>query len=249
MYDMLIVQVISALSPWQKSSLLSSYIDEDYVYAAAPNVVQPPINFLTTSTTDEAGALRYIYSALDRVAEYAEGRTIELNIIHNLMSFVQNVERNLPITEPAMRFYLCEPVRSMLYWYPTQLYDAAQSDPVTMVVLAHLYAISLTVQPVFAGPGAAHFRGLSTVPIEEIYGRLAQRHERSRSGGKDGKMVMGTFVPLSLMHFPMQSVALFRSRIGLDVGVLRIDQSLEGINFGVDPRAVAEAAAMRDDWG
>lgn len=98
----------------------------------------------------------------------------------------------------------------------------------SMVVLAHLYAISLTVQPVFAGSGAAHFRSLSMEPIEEIYTLLVERH---KAGGE----TMESFEPLSLMHFPMQAVSLFRSRMGLDKGVVNADQSLMAVKYGLDP--------------
>jgi len=37
------------------------------------------------------------------------------------------------------------------------------------------------------------------------------------------------------MHFPMQSVNLFRSRMGLSQNVLQADQSLTAIQYGLDP--------------
>jgi hypothetical protein len=231
------------MEPWRETSLLSGFIEEASQYKVSPNVVQQPVNFL--SHNDEAAALRYIYDALRGVERYAKGRVVETELVNKLMAFVQNVERHLPIRDPALRFYLLEPTRSMLFWYPARLCREARTDPVVMVVLAHLYAISLTVQPVFAGHGAAHFRGLSVSPIEDIYATLVERH---RSGGK----TMATFVPLSLMHFPMQSVGLFRSRMGLDrpagglpgpdCGDACADQSLTAIRYGLDP--LAEAASV-----
>jgi hypothetical protein len=223
------------MQPWRQTSLFSEYIDEDALYEASPSAVQRPVNFL--SNTDEAGALRYIHEALHRVEQYARGRTEETKIVRNLMSFVDNVERHLPIEDPAMRFYLLEPTRSMLFWYPAQLFQEAKNDPVVMVVLAHLFAISLTVQPVFAGHGAAHFRGLSATPIEDIYQRLINMH---KANGKR----MDSFVPLSLMNFPMQSVSLFRSRMGLDKSVLSADQSLTAIQYGLDPLVDAGSAVI-----
>jgi hypothetical protein len=218
------------MGPWQQSSLLSGFIEESAQYKASPNVVQHPVNFLSHS--DEAVALQYIYDALRGVELYAAGRPEEITLVRKLMAFVQTVERHLPIRDPATRFYLLEPTRAMLFWYPAKFCREARSDPVTMVVLAHLYAISLTVQPVFAGQGAAHFRGRSVGPIEDIYTELVDRH---REAGR----TMETFVPLSLMHFPMQSVSLFRSRLGLDHRVVCADQSLTAIRYGLDPLAEA----------
>jgi hypothetical protein len=225
------------MHPWRTKSLFASYLLEDDLYKASPNAISKPVNFLTD--TDEAAALRYIQDALYRVEQYASGRKEELLILRNLISFVDKVARHLPIEDSALRFYLLEPTRSMLYWYPAQLAGCARSDPVTMVVLAHLYAISLTVQPVFAGSGAAHFRGLSMTPIEEIYGILMGMHE---GGGE----TMETFVPLSLMHFPMQAVSLFRSRMGLDQGVFYADLTLTAIQYGLDPLADAISAVSLD---
>jgi hypothetical protein len=128
----------------------------------------------------------------------------------------------------------------MLYWYPAQLAGRARNDPVAMVVLAHLYAISLTVQPVFAGSGAAHFRGLSATPIDDIYQNLLEMH-------KEKGETMESFMPLSLMHFPMQAVSLFRSRMGLDQGALQADQSLTAIRYGVDPLVDTVHAVALDE--
>ncbi len=235
---MLISQVVTAMHPWRENSLFADYLVEDGLYQASPNAVYKPVNFLTD--TDETAALRYIQDALQRVEQYASGRQEEIMILRNLMAFVDNVARHLPIEDPAMRFYLLEPTRSMLYWYPTQLAGRARSDPVAMVVLAHLYAISLTVQPVFAGSGAAHFRGLSTTPIDDIYQTLRDMH---KARGE----TMESFVPLSLMHFPMQAVSLFRNRMGLDRGGFLADQTLTAIQYGLDPLADAVSSVTLDE--
>ena len=223
---------------WRENSLFNEYLIEDDLYRASPSAAYRPVNSLTD--TDEAAALRYIRDALQRVASFASGRKEESLIIRNLMAFLDNVARHLPIEDPALRFYLLEPTRSMLYWYPTQLCGRVRDDPIAMVVLAHLYAISLTVQPVFAGSGAAHFRGLSTKPIVDIYQNLVKMH---RMNG----VTMESFVPLSLMHFPMQAVALFRSRMGLERGVCFADQSLTAIRYGVDPLFEAVNAVVLDE--
>lgn len=224
--------------PWRQSSLFADYLIEDDLYQASPSAVQLPVNFLTDS--DETAALKYIHEALQRVGQYAQGRKEETMMIRKLMDFVDNVARHVPIEDPITRFYLLEPTRSMLYWYPTQLAGRAKGDPVAMVVLAHLYAISLTVQPVFAGSGAAHFRGLSTTPIDDIYWDLLEMHKAK--GG-----IMESFVPLSLMHFPMQAVSLFRSRMGLDQSALHADQSLTAIRYGLDPLVDAVNAVSLDE--
>jgi hypothetical protein len=226
------------MHPWRSQSLFAEYLIEDDLYQASPSAVYKPVNFLTD--TDETAALRYIQDALQRVEMYASGRKEELLILRNLMAFVDNVAKHLPIEDPALRFYLLEPTRSMLYWYPTQLAGRARSDPVAMVVLAHLYAISLTVQPVFAGSGAAHFRGLSTAPIDEIYQILMEMH---LAKGK----AMESFVPLSLMHFPMQAVSLFRNRMGLDQSIFYADQTLTAIKYGLDPLVDAVNAVTLDE--
>jgi hypothetical protein len=226
------------MHPWREKSLFADYLIEDELYKASPSAVYKPVNFHTD--TDEAAALRYIRDALQRVASYAQGRKEETLIIINLMAFIDNVARHLPIEEPALRFYLLEPTRSMLYWYPAQLASRARDDPIAMVVLAHLYAISLTVQPVFAGSGAAHFRGLSTAPIDDIFQTLAERH-------KTNGETMESFVPLSLMHFPMQAVSLFRSRMGLNQGVCHADQTLTAIQYGLDPLVDAVNAVTLDE--
>jgi hypothetical protein len=240
------------MHPWRTTSLFADYLLEHELYASPPSAPSPdssgPPTHPSTSgyltDTDELAALRYIHSALQRVASYAAGRKEESTILHDLMAFVDTVSRHLPISDPAMRFYLLVPTRSMLYWHPTSLLSRsgplAATDPVSLVVLAHLYAISLTVQPVFAGSGAAHFRGLSCAPIEEIYGVLVAMH---RAGGE----TMETFVPLSLMHFPMQAVSLFRSRMGLDPGVADADQSLTAIRYGVDPLVDAVDAVSLEE--
>lgn len=236
--EMLIYQVVTAMHPWREKSLFADYLLEDDLYQASPSAVYKPVNFLTD--TDETAALRYIRDALQRVALFAQGRIEESLMLKNLMAFIDNVAQHLPIEDPAMRFYLLEPTRSMLYWYPTQLASRARNDPVALVVLAHLYAISLTVQPVFAGSGAAHFRGLSTTPIVDIYQTLTEMHKAKGE-------TMESFVPLSLMNFPMQAVSLFRSRMGLGPGDFHADQTLTAIQYGLDPLVDAVNAVNLDE--
>jgi hypothetical protein len=224
--------------PWREKSLFAEYLLEDDLYKASPRAVYKPVNFLTD--TDEAAALRYIRDALQRVAQFAQGRKEEILILKNLTAFIDKVARHLPIEDPVTRFYLLEPTRSMLYWYPTQLCSRARDDPVVLVVLAHLYAISLTVQPVFAGSGAAHFRGLSTTPIDDIYQTLFEMHKLKGE-------TMESFVPLSLMDFPIQAVSLFRSRMGLGPSIFHADQTLTAIQYGLDPLVDAVNAVTFDE--
>jgi hypothetical protein len=226
------------MRPWREKSLFADYLEEDDLYQASPSAVYKPVNFLTD--TDEAAALRYIRDALQRVVPFAQGREEETLILKNLIAFVGNVARHLPIEDPVMRFYLLEPTRSMLYWYPTQLASRARDDPIALVVLAHLYAISLTVQPVFAGSGAAHFRGLSTTPIIDIHQNLMEMHKAN--GEK-----MDSFLPLSLMNFPMQAVSLFRSRMGLHQGGFHADLTLTAIQYGLDPLVDSVNALTLDE--
>lgn len=137
------------MQPWRHKSLLAEHIDEEDSYVLSPNVITYAFNVHTAG--DEIAALTYVYEAVERVEHYAQGRPELLKIVRYLMGFIANVKSHIPISDPRMRFYLLEPTRSMLYWLPARFVEEAQKDPVVMVVLAHLYAISLTVQPVFAG--------------------------------------------------------------------------------------------------
>ena len=96
------------------------------------------------------------------------------------------------------------------------------------------------MQPVFAGSGAAHFRGLSTTPIVDIHQTLVEMHKLKGE-------TMESFVPLSLMHFPIQAVSLFRSRMGLGQGPFHADQTLTAIQYGLDPLVEAVNAVTLDE--
>jgi len=77
-----------------------------------------------------------------------------------------------------------------------------------MILLAHFYAVTLAVEPLFPAVGAAWFGSLAVGPIREIHKSLLQERQGMTLSEQQRRW------PITLLNFPLETVRDFRIRMG-----------------------------------
>lgn len=144
-------------------------------------------------------------SAFDRLASYVD--------------FVHNAEYADPL---PTRAELLAPLRSMLFWFPCRFLPMLHAGPNVMLLIAHLHAIALLVDPA-QDSETAHFRRLNVAPIQSFHEEFSMRAALEvRTSGNRGQYNRA----LKLMDFPLNAVATFERRL------LQFGSGQQGIQFG-----------------
>lgn len=195
------------MQPWKHESQFGEFIAEQSTFPTAPPSPAPGSKKLSQPRKQDLDALQRAYTQLQRVEAYLKESKEDPKPITQLMSFVRGVRKVSGNHTAAQRFEMLNPLRAWLFWLPVMFLQQTHGSPSALVILAHYYTVALVVEPLFPEVGAAYFGSLSLGPIEEIARRLFSISLVQQS---DGDMQ----TPLSLMEYPIDMVASFRSRMG-----------------------------------
>jgi hypothetical protein len=120
--------------------------------------------------------------------------------ITDLSRFVQQLRADFPLQAPEKAFERLQPLRTWLFWLPTDMLRGGESDLSALAVLAQFFGIALVLEPLFPEIEGAYLGGMAVTPIEDIERILLSRKARH------------PFVPevqsaVALMDFPRSAVA------------------------------------------
>lgn len=195
------------MQPWKHESQFGDFIAEQSTFPTAPPSPAPGAKNLSTPRKQDLDALQRAYAQLQEVETYLQESGEDVKAVQQLMSFVRGVRKVSPSHTAAQRFEMLNPLRAWLFWLPVVFLQQTRGSPFALVILAHYYTVALVVEPLFPEVGAAYFGSLSLGPIEEIARRLFSINVSQTSGAN-----MQT--PLTLMEYPIDMIASFRSRMG-----------------------------------
>lgn len=123
-----------------------------------------------------------------------------------MLTFVGGTKNLIDLTDSNLRSERLKPFKDMLFWFPTRFIHSLNTHPSVMLLMAHLHAIALFIDPVING-NSADFRSLNAAPIEEFYEEFCLRSEiEMKAGEKDGPFTAA----LTLMEFPIRAVTTFQ---------------------------------------
>ncbi|KAI9795293.1 MAG: hypothetical protein M1833_007265 [Piccolia ochrophora] len=150
---------------------------------------------------------RRVQNELDKVASIVAPNEEHKQAIQELGAFTGHLTKSFSTQNLADNFKLLQPLRSWLLWSPIRFLTPHHPDGSALVVLAHLYAVALAVEPWFSAVGAAYFGSMSVGPIEDIMETL--------NGLRASRRFNDDLQTLSdLMGFPLQMSFSFRDRMG-----------------------------------
>lgn len=122
------------------------------------------------------------------------------------VEFAKNMDSSSPL---KTRSDLLTPLRSMLFWLPCRFVHMLHSSFNVMLLMAHLHAIALLVDPV-QDAESAFFRRLNVAPIQAFHEEFAMRAAvEAEPGETEGQYGYA----LGLMDFPLNVVAAFERRL------------------------------------
>lgn len=130
------------MRPWKDNSLFIEYLNENRSF------VSPPL--LINDTTDipkvgDLASLMKIRVALNKIGKLVANRPNETQVLRKIGSLVKSFENKLHIKPWQASFSLFMELREVSFSLPLELLKSVPADPVTMVLLAHIYVVVLSV--------------------------------------------------------------------------------------------------------
>lgn len=171
--------------------------------------------------------LEAIVLALDHLQPYTDGRQ-EHSMIEQMRDYVQRLlGLQLPHTAEEQFCHLYA-LRKWLFWIPSTLLKDGRHDWLTLAFLAHLYAVSLAIEPLFPDVAGPMVSAISLPPLEQILTAF-ERFNQTRSASASASQEIDNM--FSLIMWPRQVASAYRSRkFDLTFGNLALSRSPIGFD-------------------
>jgi hypothetical protein len=123
--------------------------------------------------------------------------------VSKLANFLESMKDPITSGNTIARHQRLEPLREMLFWFPSLYIPNLSVHPSVMLLMAHLHAVARFIDPVTDG-NSADFRSLNIAPIQAFHEELCMRAEIEVESGQNLYARA-----LTLMEFPLGAVAAF----------------------------------------
>lgn len=190
------------MQSWKHESLFAEFItEEDLVANAFRNHRRRP----SVNPTERAAVLHRTVQALQRVQMALVGHELELHWLNQLITYVQRLQSLNPPQTPEEQFSQLYYLRKWLFWVPVSLLQRPGGQGPAMLTLAHFYATSLTLEPLFPDLGSSFCSALALQPLEAIV-RVTDAMQSDQAANFAFNEIM------NLMQFPRQTAVNYRTR-------------------------------------
>lgn len=201
-----IISVIEAMDGWKHESELRDFIIETSTFpttALAPNP--------DDQSCDELEDIDAYHRTLEQVhkAESCLQRNREDTAhIQHLISTMKDAGEINPAMDIVEQYKRLQPLMALAFWMPVGYLQSCHGSPGSLIVIAHLYTMTILMARLFPKSGAGYCGSLSVRPLEEIARRLRTCLLSSHADHEtDSQQQM----PLTLMEFPIAMVGHLRS--------------------------------------
>ena len=199
-------QVMNAMRPWAHESDLARYIDSQRAIFSARTPSTPTMpNSQRRVAREDIGQIEQISTALHNLRLRLSNAEELADHAGRLIEYLQKLQADLPIPGPEQAFGRLQPLRDLIFWLPSLVLRAGESDLAALTLLAHLYASALAVEPLFPEIGGAYLGSMSIQPLDRILDILRTR----RSTQPHDSSIQ---VALSLVDVPIQIITAYRIR-------------------------------------
>ena len=123
--------------------------------------------------------------------------------VNELANFLESMKDPITSGNSIPRHQRLKPLREMLFWFPSLYIPNLSDHPSVMLLMAHLHAVALFIDPVTDG-NSADFRRLNIAPIQAFHEEFCMRAEMEVESGQNLYARA-----LTLMEFPLGAVAAF----------------------------------------
>jgi len=158
------------------------------------------------SAQERHTVLTSIISALQRLQPFLARSESESQWIGQLLGYIRTLLSSPPAQTPTEQFDQLYRLRKWILFVPSLLLNEAVVDGPAILVLAHLYATALAIEPLFPSLGPGFCAAISAGPLEKIIQMTAPMQTEQRFG--QNALEIG-----GLMQFPQQAAATYRGRV------------------------------------
>lgn len=132
------------------------------------------------------------------------GHDAELDWINQLCTYIQRLQTMNPAQTPEEQFVQLYYLRKWLFWVPVSLLQRSEGQGPAMLALAHFYAVSLAMEPLFPDLGASFCSALGLAPLEAII-RVTDSMQSEQT------MSPGLMEIATVMQYPTQMALQYRA--------------------------------------
>lgn len=186
------------MEAWKHESLFADIL-EDLSLLNCKDVQPLP------DVEERQAVLSGVISGLQRLQPFLAGHETESQWISQLLGYMRTLHASQPAGTSVEQFDQLYRLRKWVHFVPGLLLDRPTVGGPAILVLAHLYATALAVEPLFPSLGPAFCAGPSIKPLERIIEMTAPM-QIEQLFGQTAHEISG------LMHFPQSAAAAFRSR-------------------------------------
>lgn len=201
------LQVLSSMDAWRNNSRLADYVQSHVVPPPRSFVPTPMGSYNAPPLPEDDRSLQDSIHALGLLQEYFPAN-------HPLRAYVDDVfeaARDIDICSARMQAHLLfeklQTFRARLLWMPVSLAQGFENSDLTLLVIAHLYAVGLSIDSSIPELNGAALGAFTTGPIEEIDRRLRHAHSPNFQPSFESTRLD------SMMQFPRQIAARNRYRL------------------------------------
>lgn len=191
--------VASAMAGWNHESIFADLINlSPYKPSEDPRSLP--------SMQERHGILSNVLASLQRLQPVLVTNSPEAYWIEQLLGYISYLLNTPPAQTAAEQFDQLYSLRKWVLFVPCLLLDKPMVDGPSTLVVAHLYATALALEPLFPSLGVSFCAAISLPPLERIIQMTAPMQT-------DGQFGQHALEISSLMHFPQQAASTYRARL------------------------------------
>ena len=191
--------VASAMAGWKHESVFADLIN---LSPYKPSEDPRPL----PSMQERHSILTNVLASLQRLQPLLVTNSPEAYWIEQLLGYISFLLATQPAHTAAEQFDQLYSLRKWVLFVPCLLLEKPMVDGPSTLVVAHLYATALSLEPLFPALGASFCAAISLPPLERIIQMTAPMQT-------DGQFGQHALEISSLMHFPQQAVSAYRARL------------------------------------
>ena len=192
---------------WKETSELAQSLESQRIYRTGGVTMSPSYSpSMNRFQEEDLARLDRACTSLENTQERLKHNQEHYNRISDLLSFVRRLRADFPLQAPEKAFERLQPLRTWLFWLPTEMLRGREDDLSALAVLAQFFGMALVLEPLFPEIEGLYLGGMAVSPIEDIERILLSR-----------KATL-PFVPevqsaVALMDFPRNVVAEYKGRL------------------------------------
>ncbi|MCJ1311541.1 hypothetical protein MMC25_005214 [Agyrium rufum] len=171
--------VLSSFSPWQQSSNLAAFIDEDVIFRPASYMREPAIvHGGAPYLAEDDPSISEAIDALRILCGHLPDNTPLRHHLEEALQACDDVRTWSAKVQPNQLFEKVQPLRARILWMPVRIIRSAGAmGRLEMISLAHLYAAAMAIDASLPEMGGAGFGAVTSKPLQEILQLQALQHD------------------------------------------------------------------------